>query len=216
MVEDTDPGLDDLTANRPGQSARLKAIELKQSAPFATLVARVLRVKTDERAFRVGADGEEEVARRLSRLGDAWHVVHAVPVGNRGSDIDHVVVGPPGVLTLNTKNHLGGNVWVSEHRVMVNGQKTHYLRNSRFEAERASRLISAACGFDMPVQPVLVVMADRLTIKGMPSGVHVVGRKMIAKWLKARPETLTPGLVEEVFSHVRRQTTWVSSSGRGG
>jgi hypothetical protein len=98
----------DLAMNRPGQAARRKAQELQRAAPVRSFVARLLRVLTDERAWRVGADGEEEVGGRLRKLGNAWHVLHvlhAVPVGTNGGDIDHVVIGPPGVFTLNTKNH---------------------------------------------------------------------------------------------------------------
>ena len=58
----------------------------------------------------------------------------AVPVGEKGSDIDHVVMGPSGVFTLNTKNHIRSNVWVTENVFMVNGRKTDYFRNSRHEA----------------------------------------------------------------------------------
>ena len=89
-------------------------------------------------AWRVGAEGEEEVARRLGRLSEGWRVLHSIPVGEKGSDIDHVVIGPPGVFTLNTKNHIRSNVWVTETTFMVNGQKREYFRNSRHEAKRAS------------------------------------------------------------------------------
>jgi hypothetical protein len=156
----------------------------------------------------VGADGEEEVARRLQKLGDGWRVLHAVPVGHKGSDIDHVVIGPPGVFTLNTKNHSGSKVWVAERTFMVNGQKQPYLRNSRFEAQRASKLLSKACGFQVNVEPIIVVMAAELTFKGKRPDVHVVGRKQIAKWLTGRPPTLAPEGVEIIFEQARRDVTW--------
>jgi hypothetical protein len=181
-----------------------------------TLLARVLRVHTEERAFRVGADGEEVVGKRLAKLGPSWHVLHAVPVGDRGSDIDHVVIGPPGVFTLNTKNHTGKKVWVAERTFMVDGQKTPYLRNSTFEAKRASQLLTAACGFGVTVEPIIVLIAAQLTVKSRPLDVHVVGRKDIVKWLSKRPSVLTPEGVEEVFGRARKDTTWhprVGSSG---
>src|SRR5665213_264156 len=171
-------------------------------------VARVLGVHTDERAWRIGADGEEEVGRRLAKLGGDWRVLHAVPVGDKDSDIDHVVIGPRGVFTLNTKNHPGKQIWVVERAFMVSGQRTDSLRNSRFEAPRASKLLSAACGFDIPVIPVIVVMAEKLTIKAPPDGVHVVGRRGVVKWLKARPPTLTPERVAEIFQQARSAATW--------
>jgi hypothetical protein len=168
----------------------------------------VLGVHTDERAWRIGADGEEEVGRRLAKLGGGWHVLHAVPVGEKGSDIDHVVIGPPGVFTLNTKNHPGKNIWVAERCFMVSGHKTDYLRNSTFEARRATKLLSTACGFAVPVEPVIVVMAEKLTIKARPVGVHVVGRRAIIKWLKSRPSTLTPEGIAEIYQQARSAAIW--------
>jgi hypothetical protein len=199
----------DLAENRPGESARIRAIEMRQKAPVRTVLARVLHVHTDERAWRVGADGEEEVARRLRALGDSWSVLHAVPIGDRGADIDHVVVGPGGVFTLNSKYHLGGRVSVSGGTVWVNGQRTDYVRKSRFEGERASKLLSAACGFAVAVQPLIVVMASDLRVVAQPSDVYVIGRKRVAAWLSARPIALAPEQVETVFSNARRSTTWI-------
>ena len=200
--------VEDLAANRPGAAARAKALEVRRAAPVRSQVARVLGVHTNERAWRIGADGEEEVGRRLSKLGRDWRVLHAVPVGDRDSDIDHVVIGPPGVFTLNTKNHPGKHIWVAEKSFMVSGQRTNYLRNSTFEARRANALLSKACGFDVPVEAVIVVLAEKLTVKAPPAGVHVVARRGIVKWLKARPSTLTPEGVAEIYQQARSAATW--------
>ena len=91
---------------------------------------------------------------------------------------------------------------------MVSGQRTDYLRNSRFEARRATSSCRAACGFDISVVPVIVVMAEKLTIKAAPDGVHVVARRAIVKWLKARPPTLTPEGVAEIYQQARSTATW--------
>lgn len=207
-VVDDGPAWQDLSQNRAGQAVRERAVELRAEAPVKTFVARVLGVHTDERAYRVGADGEQEVAWRMRKLGDGWHVLHSVPVGEKDSDIDHVVIGPPGVFTLNTKNHSRKKVWVAEKAFMVSGQKTNYLRNSRHEAARASKLLTTACGFDVQVEPIIVVIAAELTIKAQPADVHVVARKRIGKWLERRPETLSPAAVEAIYEMARRDTTW--------
>ena len=205
---DGEPEWRDLAANRPGQEARKAALERRQAAPVKTFVARLLQVHSTERAWRVGAEGEEEVARRLGRLREGWRVLHAVPVGEKGSDIDHVVIGPSGVFTLNTKNHIRSNVWVTDTVFMVNGQKREYFRNSRHEAKRASGLLSAACGFEVLVEPIIVVLAARLTVKSQPADVHVVGRKRIRKWLTHQRPTLTPERVEQIYGYARRDLTW--------
>lgn len=198
----------DLATNRPGQSARKKAIEIKKAAPVKTFFTRVMGTKTEERAWRIGADGEEAVGKQLQRLGAGWHVIHAVPVGHNGADIDHLVIGPPGVFTLNTKTRSEKKVWVAERAFMVNGAKTDYLRNSRFEAQRASKLLSAACGVHIAVHPVIVVIAAQLTIKAQPSDVSVVSRRGIVVWLSNRRSVLTPQTVERVYGQARIDTTW--------
>lgn len=191
-----------------GEGARRQALDRRREAPTRTFLARALGVHTEERAWRVGADGEERVARRLRKLPERWHVLHAVPVGERDSDIDHVVVGPAGVFTLNTKNHSRSKVWVAERSFLVNGQRTDYLRNARHEASRASRLLSAACGWDVAVEPVIVVLAAQLTIKAQPDGVHVVARRQIARWLLRRPTRLDPGAADRIFDQARRDIVW--------
>ncbi len=40
-------------------------------------------------------------------------MIHSVVISRGGGDIDHVVVGTPGVFTLNTKHHPEKTVWVS-------------------------------------------------------------------------------------------------------
>jgi hypothetical protein len=59
----------DLAHNHAGAGAQAKADEVRAQAPGRTLVAHVLGVHTDERAWRVGARGERIVADELGKLG---------------------------------------------------------------------------------------------------------------------------------------------------
>ena len=202
----------DLVGRRAGAMAREQAAALKQAAPVRTFLARVLGVHTDERAWRIGADGDEKVAAQLVKLASKdprWHVLHAVPVGENGADIDHVVIGPAGVFTLNAKHHPGAKVWVGGNTLMVNGQRQPYLRNSAYEARRASRLLTAACGFAVTATGVVVpVGAADVVFKTPPTDVHVVYRRALATWLRDRPAVLPDATIEAVFAAARRSTTW--------
>ena len=57
-----------LVTRKAGGSARDQAKQLRDEEPVRTRLARLLQVHTDERAFRVGAVGEETVGRRLAKL----------------------------------------------------------------------------------------------------------------------------------------------------
>ena len=207
----------DLALNRPGQGVRAEAesllAEMRSKSKVGAFLKRALDVKNDERAFRVGADGEEAVGARLDRLvKHGWYVLHSIPVGQRGSDIDHLLVGHGGVYTVNTKRHPGGSVWVGERAILVNGQKTDYLRNSRYEAERVRKVLRAHLGVELPVKPVLVFLTGtvvpQVTIKQMPDDVIVLDRMDIPGAFKRAPERMLPGMIEKVYDLARRSTTW--------
>src|SRR5450755_3619986 len=59
----------DLAQNKPGQAAREQALaqreEMRERSKVGTFLARAIDAKTDERAWRVGADGEEAVGAQL-------------------------------------------------------------------------------------------------------------------------------------------------------
>lgn len=218
-AEDTAPEWTDLASNRPGEGVRAEAdaawAASKQRSKLFAYGARVLNVHTDERAWRVGADGEEAIGTRLNKLRDrGWHVLHSIPVGDRGSDIDHVLIGPGGVFTINSKNHPGGRIWVAKYQMRVNGTVVPYLRNARYEAERTSKLLSKAAGMDVPVRSCVVVLTGTIvpevTIKQMPDDVMVLDRMDIPGWFKRRNGTLTADQVDAIFDVARRSTTWTS------
>lgn len=217
VPEQADPEWTDLAGNRPGQAVRAEAeallAQMKERSKVRTFLARAVDAKTDERAFRVGADGEEAVGPRLERLVKrGWHVLHSVPVGERGSDIDHLLIGPGGVYTINTKNHPGKKIWVGEHAVLVEGQKTPYLRNSRYEAERVRKALLKGLAEEVPVRAVLVLLTGtflpQVTIKKRPDDVLIVDRMDVPGAFKRAPQRMDPDTVARVYDLARRSTTW--------
>lgn len=212
-------GWRDLTCNEPGRSLWEQVAASTPASRFDGAGHR------EARAWRTGAHGEEAFAHELWRVARPepgyWRYVHSVPVGDRGADIDHVLVGPAGVFSINTKAHRGGNIWVAGDTFMVNGQRQPYARNSRYEGERATRLLRAS-GVDMPaVRPLIVIIDPRqFTVRQPPDGVGVTTRLQFSRWLRTQPSILDPEQVNAIFAVVRRSDTWirgnrVTSSGRG-
>jgi hypothetical protein len=199
----------DLAANQAGRGVKAEAEAARRANHVRNVVARLLGVHTDAAAWTKGGKGEELVGKRLAKLGPAWRVIHSIPVGTKGTDIDHLVIGPGGVFTLNAKNHRGKRVWVNTEVVKVNGQSQRYIQISEHEAQKASRLLSATCGFGVAATGVVVIVADSLKFAGKPTRARVVGRKDIAYWLRRQPPALDATAVESIFAMARRSTTWV-------
>lgn len=206
----------DLAANAPGAAARRRAAQERAEAnrtPVRALLQRALDLPTTERAWRRGAEGEESVGARLERLaGHGWRVLHAVPVGRNGADIDHVLVGPGGLYTINTKNHRGKRIWVGAEQIRVNGAPVPYLRNSRHEAERASRLLSNSLGCPVRARPVLVILTGTLlptiTFAARPTDVLVLERLNVPNAFRRAPRRLDPDIIERIWQAARNPATW--------
>ena len=213
----TEPEVGDLSLNRPGQMARDKATQeaaaQRERGRIRNFLLRATDAKTEERSWRVGADGEEAIGSRLEKLLDhGWTVLHSIPIGEKGSDIDHVLIGPGGVFTVNTKRHPNGKIWVARNTIMVNGQKVPYLRNSRHEAQRASKLLSAATGEAVEVRGVLIFMTGtvipNLTIKEHPDDVVILDRLAIPRAFRKAPQRLSSERIHTIAQAARRVSTW--------
>jgi Nuclease-related domain len=207
-----DPDPDDLARNEPGASASARARELRREHPLLTSAAAVLGIRTSARSFADGARGERTVGRQLNKWAAryGWYVLHAVRVGRRGADIDHVVIGPFGVITVNTKTTVTA-VWVGEYGLTVGGKSVDYLRKSRSEASRAGRLLDRATGLSVPVQPAIVfVGARRVAIRrGGPADVAVLpSPRALRQWLRKQAPVLEPSQVDAIYEAARRPASW--------
>ncbi len=193
------PVVADLAANQPG-------------AQLESHIRVARRAGEDARSWAVGALGERLVARELDRLRSLdprWAYLNSIPVGDLGSDIDHLVVGPGGVFTLNAKHHPHANVWVGGNTVLVNGHRHPYVRNSRHEAERAARLLTAATGLAIRVRGLVVTVgADSFSVKQQPEDVQVLPRSELTRFLTGMPAVLDVDQGRHVLDFARLSSTW--------
>lgn len=180
-------------------------------SPFARILGRS-PLSEDSRPWYLGALGELRVAERLAKLGSGWTVLHSVPIGDRGSDIDHVLLGPSGVYTLNTKFHEGARVWVGATRLLVNGAKTDHLRNSRYEAQRVARTLTSLVDEPLEVTATIVLVGTQsITFRERPTDVAVLRDTELVRWLSRRKSTLTPHAHDQLAGAFAHPDTWAST-----
>lgn len=132
------------------------------------------------------------------------------------------------MFTLNAKNHPGAKIWIGGDTFMVNGmvngQRQPYVRNSRFEARRAAKLLSAVTGSPVVAVGVIVpVGAADIRVKKLPADVKVVNRmRLIACRPPARPavmsfvETARDGVWSGVHPDVPRLSAALDRSTHAG
>lgn len=206
----------DLARNLPGAAAFKKAEELTQGMnKFHADIVRSIGYGSVEQTWIQGAEGEQLVGNALqNNLPKGWHILHSVPIGSENSDIDHLVIGPNGVFSINTKNHPGSRIVCAENRVKVQGKSMSknqpYARNSRFEANRAGRALSEACGFRVHVQGVIAYIALEVDIMSNPKDGKVthLNADHLTSWLLKQNQVLSPKAVEVIYDKARWSRTW--------
>lgn len=163
----------------------------------------------DSVSWYLGALGEIAVGKILAALPPEWTAFHAIPIGTKGSDIDHIVIGPGGIFTLNTKHHRRKAVWVAGRTLMVSGQKLPHIRNAEYEAKRVTKMLRERMPLLPAVQATIVVVNPKsLTIKTKPELVKVVADTGLRRWLISRPVVLDSIQLIELGALIDDPATW--------
>ena len=196
----------DLTSRPAATSVIEECLRRHSTTPPRGSAARLFGVRplaAETQSWFVGAIGELRVGELLENLGPEWTVLHAVPTGNAETDIDHVVIGPGGVFSINTKHHAGKSIWVSPEVLMVGGQKKGHLRNSRSEAKRASKALG------VEVTPIIALIGvEKLTVKEHPGDVEVMRASNLVRWLNKRPVVFSAAQIADVSALASHARTW--------
>ncbi len=156
-----------------------------------------------------GIGGGAASGSELNRLGrHGWRVLHSVPLANK-VDIDHLLIGPGGVFSINTKHHHKRAVWVGDDSVKVDhGKPAPYARKSRAEAKRVARVLERYCDFPVAVEPVLLfVGVTDLKVVATQLDVRVYQERQVSA-LAPLSGVLTVDQVERVYSVARHRQAW--------
>jgi Nuclease-related domain len=130
-----------------------------------------------------GATGEEHVGALLEALdAEGWLVIHDATLGN--GNVDHILIGPPGVFTIETKSH-PGPVKVSRVHGGTIGQ-----------AQAQARAIEQVTGIQ--AEP-LIVFSRAWVDKPLArrKGVRVLPARMLVGSLQRRSARLVPEQIAE-------------------
>jgi hypothetical protein len=176
---------------------------------LAIAVVRIVRVWPELEALRLARDGELVVGQALEALrAHGYQVIHDVVAD--GFNIDHVLIGPSGVYTVETKTYSKGpgsevKVLFDGETVLVDGIQPdrNPVVQARAQANWIRQLLAASTGQTYPVRPVVLFpgwWTERA--KGVKSDVWVLNEKAFPEWLKNERTVLDSGKVGMASLHL--------------
>jgi Nuclease-related domain len=161
------------------------------------------RVSSETRAWRRGAASERRTARLLAPLERrGWAVLHDLAIPGSQANIDHLVIGPGGVVVIDTKQYRGrlhldsyGMLWHGRHLLVST------LRKARWAADQADELLGIAS-----VEVTAIMAVHGATVPWGPlqaDGVAVVPARRLPDLLVALPAILGPERVAWLADRAR-------------
>lgn len=154
-----------------------------------------------------GADGERRTVNRLSQLTPhGWFLLHDVHWPGRPlANLDHVLVGPGGIVVVDAKNWSGA-VEVRAGVLRQNG----YSRNPAVDGSLGQAAAVAAL-LDAPhrhlVRSIICLTGHPDLAEVTGSGVEVLGINRVVARVAALPAVLDSQTVVGIYSHLGQQLT---------
>lgn len=177
---------------------------------------RIYRIRLRLRQLYLGRDGERAVAQYLEWFRTAgFFVFHDVPNGD--ANVDHVLIGPKGIFSIETKTWSKPargecRVTVVDGVIRANGRTLD--RDPVVQAKAQAgwlRNFFAESQFEVSVQPVVVIPGWFVEpFDSKKAGAWVLEVKALQKFVDNEPECLTreevQAMASALTSHIRSQT----------
>jgi hypothetical protein len=191
-----------------------KLVSFRGTEEISELPFGLVHLRPEALNWLRGARGERFMAAELEKLGRGWRVLHSIPWGNGEWDIDHLVIGPPGVFPINTKRLIDAEVVVSGSSFRKSGWKVDYLEKAAKEANRVIQRLNRV-GISSPVLPIIAISgASSVRVKSTPVGLGVVVGvapvKGVVRKLRKRNPVLSPEAVDAAYEVLTDPSVWTS------
>lgn len=195
----------ELKASRIGQRARQRRRDIAAAKAAGSAVDRDLeRIQRQQRAWAQGAEGERQVADALAPLAQfGWTALHDVRwPGRRLANIDHIAIGPGGVVIIDAKNWTG-NVTIKDGTLRQNGYSRAREVDGAYEAGAAVAMLLAP-EVRGTIRSVICLAGQEHEPVDVGRGVIAIGRLQLARWLAGMPAQLNPYVVAGIGRHLYR------------
>lgn len=196
-------GAEEVASRAALRAERLRRERDISGATDSAAEAELKRVLRTQKNWAQGAEGERLVAHTLGALERyGWLLLHDIRwPGRQKANIDHVAIGPGGVVVIDAKNW-SGEVIISDGVLRCGGySKSRECDSIALQAADVAAMLRPEHRFG--VRGVMALAAHGT--EPTPAGpVIVMGREHLGPWLLGLPVRLTPFDVVDIAIQLRQ------------
>jgi hypothetical protein len=149
------------------------------------------------------------VAKILDGLGADCVVVHDQAVGRRDAHVDHIVVGPFGVLCLTGRHHRGP-MTVTDKDCITEGRLIGVVPEARRQAAAVGARLKSATGLECAPRAAVIMIGAQLAVRAQPEGVTILTDDALSLWLRSLPRALDEKKRRELSNALTDPATWTT------
>ena len=195
-----------------GQSVVEELLRQYGDRPPRSRLARILGASpldANELSWLRASQAEMVVGDILGRLPDGYSVYHSLPIRNTAFWVDHLVVGPGGIFSINSKTHWDRDLTGSLRSIPIGEHAMPYLRDAEFESAQITAILAAAMSAATVVQPVIVLVnPHKILLARKPDTVTVIDSPRLRRWLVGRPQVFSAEQQAALTALVDDPATW--------
>lgn len=172
---------------------------------------RIRRTWPELRQLRQGIEGEKAVGQFLERLRESGYQVFHDVIGD-GFNVDHVIIGPAGVFTIETKTiskPMQGNAKIQfdGETIEIDGKlmERDPVRQAKAQASWLKKILQETTEQEYKVRPVVVFPGWYIEHKaGSLREIWVLEPKAFLKFLEKEPSVLSLEEIKMASGHLSR------------
>lgn len=172
----------------------------------------------DAARWAKGAAGERRTARMLRPLERRGYVVlHDRSIPRSRANLDHLVIGPCGVIVVDSKNWAKDRVIKGRGRRLkvgrVGGKKV--VGSATYERDRVEQELARALGRSVPVSVVLAIHGAKVSPfrPVATQGVPLLAARSVRRWITRQPDRLSAAEHADVAQACARLFTPYGATG---
>ena len=183
-----------------------RAFRCVDESPLFFFASSVCKERDERTEWETAAEGATAVAEMVAGMCDGWVALHSVPSGRHAERLDHVLVGPAGVVVV-LSEHLGdGEVAAAGDVVVFDGVPQKIVGHLGKLADHVATRVPEGT----PVHVVVAVHGATVTRPQQLSDdrVRVVAAENLAGVVATLPTPVDGPTQDALFATLRRRSTW--------